>query len=79
MWPSRRCRKDVREGSSQVSQKFATGPVSRAASLDVSDLSIYLVVRRRRKLNLVLHRASYFIESKANSKPVKAAVNTGNN
>jgi hypothetical protein len=38
MWPSRRCRQDVREGSSQVSQKFAAGPVSRAGSLNQSDL-----------------------------------------
>lgn len=38
MQPSRHCRQDVREESSQVSQKFAAGPVSCAASLDQIDL-----------------------------------------
>ena len=32
-----------------------------------------------RKLNIILHLAIYIIESKANSKPVKADVKTGNN
>jgi hypothetical protein len=38
MGSSRRCRQDVREGSSQVSEESVAGPVSRAASLKQSDL-----------------------------------------
>jgi len=38
MGSSLRCRQDVREGSSQVSEKSVAGPVSRAASLKQSDL-----------------------------------------